>query len=439
MNRPVALPPIQEERLANGARVWVAARAGVPLAAVRLLVRAGAALDPAARFGLAHLVSEAARRGTRRRTGPRIDDEIESLGAELGVGVDEDAAYFGLSAPSEFLPKLLDMVVDVATAPTFPTREVDRLRRREIASLTHDLDEPSVVADRAMLAAAFGSHPYGHAVEGRVSHLRRVRRADAVDFHARWYGPDSATLIVVGAVDAGEAAGICRRRLAGWRPGAATPPQLPPPERVPRTVWVVDKPDATQSQVRIAVPALPRATPSYFPAVVANTVFGGGFTSRLMQAIRVNRGLSYGARSRFAMSRAGGLFFISTFTKNESVSEVVQVALEEVDRFCDEGPTAEELDRAKSYLCGIFALTLETHDQVAEKLSDLALYGIPLDEVIGYRERVRAVPAEECREVARRYFPRTDGAIIAVGPAKDLAPALERLGPVVVIPARKVV
>ncbi len=130
---------------------------------------------------------------------------------------------------------------------------------------------------------------------------------------------------------------------------------------------------------------------------------------------------------------------ISTFTKVETTAEIVQVALDETARFCEGGPTQDELERIRSYLCGLFPLSLETHDQVAEKLADLALYDLPDDEVTHFRERVRAVGAEACREAARRYFPLDDRVVVAVGPAKAIARPLERFGPVRVVPARKIV
>lgn len=433
------LPAIAEERLPGGLSVAVARRPGVPLAAVRLLVRAGSALDPPGRSGLAHLVAQAARRGTRRRSGERIDEEIEGLGAELGEAVDEDATSFGLSAPAESLGQLLSVLADVVTGPLFPGREVTRLRRREMAALEHDLDEPGVVADRAMLSAVYGTHPYGHPVEGRRRHLAAVGRGDVAGFHSRWYAPATALLVMVGAIDPAQALELARRRLGRWRATRAEPRPLPEAAAPPRAVLVVDKPDLTQTQVRIATAGLPRRSPHYFPALVTSTIFGGGFTSRLMEAIRVNRGLSYGARSRFAMSRETGFFFVSTFTKVETTAEIVEVALAEADRFCDAGPTAEELDRARSYLSGLFPLTLETHEQLAEKICDMRLYGFGADEVVGYRDRVQAVSAAACREVAQRHFPSGRGVVVAVGPARQIARKLERFGPVSVIPARRVV
>jgi zinc protease len=417
----------------------VAERPGVPLASARLVLRGGASLDPANRSGLAHLVALVARRGTRTRSGPEIDETIESLGAELGAGVDEDASYLGLSAPVEVLPRCLEILAEVAVEPSFPPAELTRLKRREVASLAHDLDEPAMVADRALLAAAYADHPYGHAPEGRVKDLSAVKRPDVLAFHARSYRPAAGIVVVVGAIDAEETLALVTRRFGRWRgsDGEVAPPPAPAAPRP--VVVVVDKPDVTQTQVRIASGGYARRSPDYFPGMVASAVLGGGFTSRLMEAIRVNRGLSYGVRSRFATSQSGGMFLVSTFTKVETTAEIVQVTLDEAARFCEDGPTAEELSRTKSYLSGLFPLSLETHDQLAEKLTDLELFGLGEDEITGFRDRVEAVTGEACRDVARRYFPRARPVVVAVGPAKGIARALERFGPVTVVPARKVV
>jgi zinc protease len=436
---PIPLPPIHREELPNGLSVVVAERPGIPLAAVRLVLRGGSSLDPARRSGLAHLVALAARRGTRKRTGPEIDLLVESLGAELGAGVDEDATYFGLSAPVEVLPRCVDVLADLASAPIFPAAEVQRLRRREVAALAHDLDEPGVVADRAMLEAAYGDHPYAHSPEGRSRDLSAVTRGDVTAFHRRHYRPSQAMLVVVGKVSVADALRVARRRFGAWSGAAGAGVEPPAPAPLEPAVLVVDKPDVTQTQVRIASRGFPRRSPDYFPGIVASALLGGGFTSRLMEAIRVNRGLSYGVRSRFATSGSAGLYVISTFTKVETTAEIVEVALEESRRFRDEGPSEEELERTRSYLCGLFPLSLETHDQLAEKLADLALYGLPQAEITEFRDRVRAVTPAQCQEAADRYFPLDRRVIVAVGPARQIAKQLERFGPVKVVPARKVI
>ncbi|HSN90781.1 MAG TPA: pitrilysin family protein [Anaeromyxobacteraceae bacterium] len=439
MSAPIVLPPIRRERLAGGLSAVVAERQGVPLAAVRVAVRGGSSLDPSGRFGLAHLVALVARRGSRRRSGPRIDEEIESLGAEMGSGVDEDACFLGLSAPVESLARCLDVLADVAAAPAFPIREVGRMRRREVAALMHDLDEPGVVADRAMQQAAWGRHPYGHPSEGRVRHLAAARRADLVAFHRAHWRPGRATVIVVGPLPADQVLGLLRRRFARWRGPAADLPAPPPPPPMGRSVVVVDKPDLTQTHIRIVSPGFARTSPDYTAGMVASAVLGGGFASRLNEALRVNRGLTYGVRSRFEAGAAGGVFFVATHTKNESAAEAVEVALGELARFQEEGPAPEELARTQSYLRGLFPLSLETHEQLAERLTDVELYGLGDEEITRFRERVAAVTVEACRSVARRYLPGERGLLVAVGPARSLARPLERFGPVRVVPARGVI
>jgi zinc protease len=433
----VVLPDLREATLGNGLRIAVARRPGVPLGAARLAVRAGSALDPAGAFGLAHLTAMAARRGAGRRTGRAIDDLVESSGADLSGGAEEDASVHGLSAPVDVLSRLLPVLADVVLRPTLSQGEFERLRRKERAELAHDADEASTLADRALLQAVYGAHPYGHPVEGRGKDLARLRRRDARAFHDRWFGPRSALAVVAGPVDGDRMLAELEARLGRWRPEAEEPAELPAPERTARRVIVVDKPDATQAQVRIGGVAFPRRSPDYFPALVGNAVLGGGFTSRLVEAIRVNRGLTYGVRSRFAVGRATGMFNVSSFTKNETAGELVAVALDEMARFADGGPTPEEIGRATSWLAGLFPLSLETHDQLAEKLADLALYGLPDEEVTAFRERIRAVGPEAARDVARRYFPRDERVVVAVGPAKAIARPLERFGPVSVVPARK--
>lgn len=434
----IALPLLREAILPNGLRVVVAHRPGVPLVAARLVVRAGSALDPTGSFGLSHLVALAARRGAGRRSGRSIDDLVESLGANLAGGAEEDATVHGLSAPVEVLPRLLEVLASVVARPTFPLAEFERLRRSERAELAHDADEASTVADRAFLDAVYEGHPYGHPVVGTGRDLGRIRRRDAVGFHSRWFGPAASLLVVSGPVDAARTLEDAVRRLGAWRPAAAAPPEIPTATRGVRRVVVVDKADATQVQIRLGGVAIPRRSPDYFPAMVGNSVLGGGFTSRLVESIRVNRGLTYGVRSRFAVSRATGHFAISSFTKNETAGELVEVALAEMARFAEEGPSAEEISRATSYLAGLFPLSLETHDQWADRISDAWIYGYDVAEVAGYQDRIRAVTAGQAREATARHLPLEDGVVLAVGPAGPLEKQLARFGPVEVWPVRRV-
>jgi zinc protease len=439
MSGEIVLPPIVRHTFECGLRLVVAERPGVPLVAVRLVLRGGSSTDPVGRHGLAHLVATVGRRGTRRRTGSQIDELVESMGAELGVGVDEDASYLGLSTPVEHIERALDVLADVAGNPTFPAPELARLRRREVASLQNDLDEPAVVADRALLAAAYDGHPYGHPAEGKARDIAATKRADLVAFHGRHYGTSAGIVVVVGPVKAAEVQEMVKRRFTGWCRHSPELQEIPEPVFPERSVLVVDKPEVTQVQVRIASPGFARSNPEYHVGLVASAILGGVFSSRLVEEIRVKRGLSYGVRSRFAASRVGGMFFISSFTKTESTGELVQVALDETRRFADQGPTEEELDLTKNYLCGLHPLSLETHDQLAERLADLELHGLPHSEIASFRPKIRSVTGEACVAIARRHFPLDRAFLVAVGPAKVIAKQLAPFGPVAVVPAKRMV
>jgi zinc protease len=296
-----------------------------------------------------------------------------------------------------------------------------------------------VVAERATLMAAYGSHPYGHPSEGRGRDVAATRRGDLTAFHARHWRPSRATLLVVGPVDADQALALAARRFGGWKGTPGGELEIgPAAPSIPPAVVIVDRPELSQVQIRIASAGYPRGSPDHAAGLVAGAVLGGGFTSRLMEAVRVNRGLSYGVRSHFSSSRAGGLFSFSSFTKVETAGELVQVALDEIARFRDGGPTEEELARTRGYLCGLYQLSLETHEQWAEKLAAVELYGLGPDEVTGFCDRVRAVDSAACLAVARRWLPVDRRVVVAVGPARRLKAQLARFGPVEVVAARSV-
>jgi len=183
--------------------------------------------------------------------------------------------------------------------------------------------------------------------------------------------------------------------------------------------------------VRIVAPGLSRTTPRYAEAVVTNTALGGGFTSLLVDAIRVDRGLSYSVNTRLYMNRRAGLSVFSSFTKNETLRELVDVALEKMSAYAKAGPAEDALEKARRYLAGLFPLGLESHEALAEQVADVLLDGLGLDHLRTYRSRIAAVKAEQAREVAAELSPARDGAqIIVVGEADIARRALNGLCPV---------
>lgn len=427
----IKLPPLHETRTGSGLTVLVAPRGPLPLVTLRLTVLSGSSVDPGGKEGLADFTAQLCRRGTARMSADEINEAVEFVGAALFAGTSEDVVTFGIISPAEHALAMLDVLAQVATEPSFPAHEVESARTRALAQLANDLDDPALLADRAMVRALWGDHPYGHDIAGGSRSVASFTREDAERFHRERLGPRVAQLVVVGAAEPGVMVEAADRAFARWSGGPAAAPELAVPERAALAgrVVVVDKPDQTQSQVRLGSVAFRKSHPDYLSSQVVNAVLGGGFTSRLVDEIRVNRGLSYGASSYFDPSRVSGSFQISTFTKTETTREIVEVALEEVSRMRRDGPRRPELAKAKQYLCGLYPLRLETNESLAGAIADTRVNGLGDDYLQRYRSRVMDVSLERAAELAARWFLPDEGRTLAVvGRAEQVVPQLEGLG-----------
>ena len=434
----VALPPLQIEKLPSGLTLLAVQKRGLPLFHVRLSLPAGACEDPRGKAGLAQFTVDLLRRGTRRRPAQDVDEMIESMGAQLSSEVSMEEAALALTVPAELAERALDALLEVALEPAFEEAEVAAGRRRTIAALQSELDEPSTVAGRALVSLGYGpGHPYAHPAQGFRRDVETFQREDALSFHATRYQQQGALLAAVGQSTPGELIDLLKRKLQQWEPswpgrsqrGALQFAALAP-SQTNRAV-VIHKPDATQAQVRIVAPGLPRSSPRYAEAVVANTALGGGFTSLLVDAIRVDRGLSYSVSTRLHMNRRAGLSVFASFTKNETLRELVDLAFERMRAYADAGPEEDALDKARRYLAGLFPLGLESHEALAEQIADALLDGLGLEHLKTYRSRVLAVTSAQAREMAAELSPARDGALlIVVGEAEASRRALDGLCPI---------
>jgi len=431
------LPPRTRFTTEGGLGVEVARRGRVPLVSVRLVLQSGAAADPADRLGLADFTVRLMRRGTSRLDADALNEAVEFVGGTLAVFAAEDFVALAVTTPAEHLPGMLDVLAQMVREPTFPQHEFDTERDRTLAQFANDLDDPGLLADRALQRAVWGLHPYGHDVSGNRASLQRLVRDDVVAFHHHRFGPAVSRLVLVGAVDAATVRPVVERAFAGWE-GGPTQVAVPPPATQAASegkVLVVDRPEQTQAQVRLGGLAYRRGESVAFPAQVMNAALGGGFTSRLVREVRVRRGLSYGVGSSFESMRAGGSFSVSSFTKVKTTRALLDVTLGEVARMRERGPTQAEVKKAQEYLAGLFPLRVETNEAVASAIADLWVYSLGPDWVDRYRERVRAVTRAEAAAAAARFcFPRP-AAVVLVGPGEALARAAEGLGPVTVVPA----
>ncbi|MFZ5439718.1 MAG: M16 family metallopeptidase [Myxococcota bacterium] len=429
--RPLKLPHHETRRLPNGLTVHLVPRGPLPLVAVRLVIRNGSAFDPPGKLGVGDFAARLFRRGAGGKTADQISDAVEFVGANIGGFANEENVILSLSTPSKHLDAMFDVLATILLEPDFPESEVELARRRTLAALTNDLDDPGTLADRALTRVTWGDHPYAHEHVGGKKDVNAYTREDLRAFHRERLGPQIAHLYVVGAFDMDAIMGTVERALGRWSGGPPATPVIPAWSGLarPGEVVIVDKPEQTQVQLRIGARGVKRGHEDHFPLVTMNTVLGGGFTSRLVTEIRVKRGLSYGAGCAFDMMSVAGTFTISSFTRTETINSLIDVALGEVEKMREKGPTKAELATVQRFISGLYPGRLETNENVSGAIADVIHYGLPDDWISGYRERVSAVTVKEAAEAAQKHL-FGDRTIVLVGNAEQLRPMVERYGPI---------
>ena len=433
--RPLRLPPHEVRTLSNGLTVHVVTRHSLPLVAVRLVARAGSAFDLPGQRGVADFASRLLRRGAAGLSADEISETVELVGAAIGGYANEENVVVSLSTPSKHLDAMLGVMAQLVLEPDFPDAEVELARRRTLAQLANELDDPGTLADRAQSRAVWGQHPYAFESSGGKADVERITREQLKTFHAQRLGPKVSHLYVVGDVDVDHVTAVVERVLGGWGSGPAFAPEVPAWTGLekPGELVIVDKPEQTQVQMRIGAAGVKRGHPDHFPIIAMNAVLGGGFTSRLVTEIRVKRGLSYGAGSSFDMLSAGGCFTVSSFTRTENITTLLDVALGEVERMRAKGPAAKELSTVQRYICGLYPGRLETNEAVAGAIADVVHYGLPEDWIASYREHIAEVTVKQAAEAAKKHLFTSDRVITLVGNAEALKPLVSRYGPITVL------
>jgi predicted Zn-dependent peptidase len=425
------LPPYRKAKLANGLTVLLLEQREVPIISFSVLVRAGAVSDPAGKEGLASVTAELLRRGTRTRTADQIASELDFVGGTL----DFDAGADYAEGAAEFLKKDLrvglDLLSDVLQHPTFPQAEVEKLRTQRIDAIKQQKDQAQSVIRRYFNAYLFGAHPYARPESGDERSLGAITRDDVLRFYEAHYGPQSTTIAVVGDFATAEMERLLGERFGQWKPLAAPAPVAlaEPVSFKGRKLLLVDKPDSTQTFFLIGNLGVARTNPDRVGIEVVNTIFGGRFTSILNDALRVNSGLTYGARSGFDERRVAGPFVISTYTRNATTVQAIDLALDLLRQLHTQGLTAEQLRSAKAYLKGQFPPRIETSDQLAALLTELDFYGLDEREVNEYFARIDALTLSDTRRLIQQYFPLEHLVFVLIGKADEIKEAIKKYAP----------
>jgi zinc protease len=428
------LPVVQTATLGNGLTLAVVEMHKVPVVDVEVMLDAGAARDPADAPGLATFTAAMLQQGAGTRGALEVADEAAFLGAELNTTASFDGAVASVHVPKRRLEAALDLLADVVLRPAFSDSEVNRQRALRGAQLVQQRDEPVAVANVAFPAIVFGAaHPYGHPLNGTDAATAALARPRVVEFYRTYYRPEAARVLIVGDINLAEARRLVAARFGAWeRAPVPAFPTAGAPALAARAVYLIDKPGAAQSVIRIGHVGPPRTTPDWYTLDVLNTILGGAFTSRLNQNLRETHGYTYGAFSQFAVRRLSGAFVaLASVVTAKTDSSLIEF-LKELRRIRDEPVPAAELAKAKAYVTLGLPGDFETTGGAGARFRELLVYGLPLDYYAQYIQRINAVTAADVQRAARQYIDPDHFDIVVVGDKSQIDAGIKALneGPV---------
>ena len=426
--RASKFPPYELQTLANGLQVVAVLHHEQPVVTMRLLIRAGTSSDPKGKLGLAHLAASLLDQGTKSKTAEQMNDEIDFIGGAMGAGAATDLTFCNMVVMKDSFEKGMRMLSELAREPGFAPAEIERQRQQMLSGLQVSLEDPEYIANSVFDRLVYGFHPYGMPTNGTPETLASLTRDDLVAFHRRYFAPNNAILAVVGDVTAEEAFATAKKVFGDWDKKDLSAEKFVQPPDPTRRVIVVNKPDSVQTEVRVGHLGIPRTHPDYMAVNLAIRILGGEGSNRLHQVLRTERGLTYGAQANMDTLKDAGDFEAETNTRSEATGEVLKLIVDEFWRIQRERVSERELGDAKAYLTGSFPLTIETPESIAMQVVNVLFYGLPLEHLQNFRERVNAVTVDDIQRVARALLRPDRLSIVLVGNATAFAPQLRGVG-----------
>jgi zinc protease len=427
--RPYHFPRVVRRTLDNGLRLLVAENHNAPLVSMRTLVHSGADYDSAALAGLASLTSALLDEGAGSRDAVRLAEDLGLLGASLGSGADWDASYVSVDSLSRTFDESLAIFADVNRQPMLPEASLDRVRSERLMELLQQKDDPGAIAGKRFSHLIYGRGTYGNTVIGNPESVANIKVDDVRRYYATHFVPNNASIVVAGDVDAGKALDGLTRFFGDW-PAVEVPPRpkISPKANEASRIYLIDRPTAVQSEIRVGHIGIARSTEDYFALSVMNALLGGVFNSRINLNLREKHGYTYGARSVFAFRRQAGPFVVSAPVRNEVTRESVTEVLGELRRIRTGDVEERELEDTKNYIMGSFPSTVQSSSDIAGRVLDMELNNLPQDYFDRYRENIGAVSKEAVEHVAKKYIDPDRVIVVIVGNAAQIREPLGSLG-----------
>ncbi len=421
------LPPHEKFVLKNGLTVLLLEKRGVPLINIFAIVKTGAAADPQGEDGLASVTAGLLRKGTKTRTAQQFSADLDYIGGSFSADASADFTAVSAEFLTKDLARGLELFSDAVLHPIFPQSETDKILAQSLDGVKAAKDEPNSVLGLYYAGYLYGPHPYGRPSDGDELSLKRIQRDAITKFYEVNYAPGNTILGVAGEFDTAEMRKKLEETLGSWQARSAPNISIPAaPLAKGKKLLLIDKPDATQTYFAIGNIGTAANDPDRVAIRVVNTIFGGRFTSELNEALRVESGYTYGASSFFDSRKTPGLFGIFSFTKNETTTPAIDLALKVLEQLHKNGVTEEQLKSAKSYIKGQFPPTIETSGQLVRRIVVNEFYGLGDDEVNQLEARVDAVTPAIAKQVIEKHFPLDNLVFVLIGKASAVGPAVKK-------------
>lgn len=419
---------IHRVRSANGITALVRSNPSAPVVVLEGCLRAGSVDEPAEKAGLASFTSSLVSRGSAGYDFDRYNEAVESVGASVSVGGGTHVTHFGSESLVEDFPLMVEILADILRRPTFPPEHVERVRGQWLVRLQEREQSTRSVSYRRFNEMIYGDHPYGLPTSGYIETVQEISRDDVVDFHRRYYRPGQAIVVVSGDVEPEEVVALLESHLGDWAPASGEPPPAPadsiPP--VARVAGIQRKavamPGKVQADVVIGCLSIARTDPDYYAAQVANNILGQfGMMGRLGENVRERQGLAYYSYSALDADIGVGPWVAFAGVNPQNVDQAIDSILHEFERMGREPVSDEEISDSIANMTGTLPLRLETNDGVASALLNMEWFGLGLDFLQTYPERIGAITKEDVQRVAADYLRADSYTLVSAGPDIDAA------------------
>ncbi|MGO1068617.1 M16 family metallopeptidase [Lysobacter sp. CA199] len=428
-DKALPVPQIAQKTLANGLQVWVVPRQGLPRVDYVLTVRnAGYAADAADAPGFASLYAGLLVEGTAKFNAKAIAETAQSYGGSIDASAVNDGVLLSANAlPTQAAP-MLNLLSEVAEGASFPDDEVKLAQANALQGLKAAQAQPSFKATRALLATTYGDHPYAR-IQPTEASINAITPEKVRSEHSKRFRPDRALLVITGRIGADEGFKLAEAAFGDWKASGEPIADTAPARRsaLPARVFV-QRDGSVQSAVRLGRPAIPATDADYIPAQLAGIVLGGGFSSRLMQNLREDKGYTYGARGGLSALLSGGAVQAAADVRNEVTGASIGEFIYEFGKLNDYPVPAQELEDTKRYVAGGYLINNQLQRAVAMSLASNWLFGLPPEFLGEYVPKVRAIDAAQVQAMAKKYYAPKDQSIIVVGDYKAVQSQLKEYG-----------